>query len=103
MFAICLFQYPIDEQPQLREHYNQHTMEAEPKKTPRDLLDYYLGAGSSGFPHWSCNSPQTARWAVTPGGSPCTFESDNFVHGPSSESKDGDPTVSRDSEPNVDQ
>ncbi|XP_037549831.1 homeobox protein NANOG [Nematolebias whitei] len=99
MFAICLFQYPVDGRPQLWERYNQHAVEAAYKKTPHDLA-YYLGTSSAGFPHWSSNSPQTTRWPMTPGGNPyipSMFNSSNFVHGSSSESEDGNPAVGQDS------
>ncbi|XP_059182743.1 homeobox protein NANOG [Centropristis striata] len=57
--------YPGETRPQLKEHYNQHMMEAAFKKTAPQNLAFYLAAmgsaaGSAGYPSWSPSSSQTA-------------------------------------------
>ncbi|XP_070784195.1 homeobox protein NANOG [Enoplosus armatus] len=113
--------YQGEAPPQLKEHYNQHMMEAAFKKTSPQNLAFYLAAmgsaaGSAGYPSWSSGSPQTvvptrpqaAGWSMPPGVShyeynPSAFNSASATSanntGPdtSFESKDGEPVNSRSS------
>ncbi|MED6293015.1 hypothetical protein CHARACLAT_006474 [Characodon lateralis] len=96
--------YQGDGRPQFREHYNQHMMGPAFQKTPQNL-GYYLAAvggtaGSAGYQPWPANAPQAtvpnqhhaAGWSVPQGGGPfdCNpnaFNSNNYVHAASFESK----------------
>ncbi|CAJ1082428.1 homeobox protein NANOG [Xyrichtys novacula] len=72
--------YQGESQPQLKEHYNQHMMEAAMKNTSPQNLAFYLAAmrsaaGSAGYPSWPTSSqqlglqsrPQAAGWSMPPG------------------------------------
>ncbi|XP_042366645.1 homeobox protein NANOG [Plectropomus leopardus] len=73
--------YQGEARAQLKEHYNQHMMEAAFKKTAPQNLAFYLAAmgsaaGSAGYPPWSpsssqhavpSNRPQAAGWSMPPG------------------------------------
>ncbi|XP_040921784.1 homeobox protein NANOG [Toxotes jaculatrix] len=72
--------YKGEAQPQLKEHYNQHMMEAAFKKTAPQNLGFYLAAmgsaaGSASYPSWSSpssqtaipNRPQATGWSMPPG------------------------------------
>uniref|UniRef100_A0A3B4ZU30 Homeobox protein Nkx-2.6-like n=1 Tax=Stegastes partitus TaxID=144197 RepID=A0A3B4ZU30_9TELE len=105
--------YQGEARPQLREHYNQHVMEAAFKKTTPQNLAFYLaamGTGSPGYPAWSSTSPQAAApnrpqmtsWSMPQGVgnyeyNPSPFNLapvaalNNFGHDPSFENNDGVP------------
>ncbi len=113
------FQYPGEARPQIKEHYNQHMMEAAFKKTAPQNLAFYLAAmgpaaGSTGYPSWSSGSPQTAMptrpqaagWSMPPGVSHYEYNhgafnsanvasANNTGHDTSFENKDGEPVNSR--------
>ncbi|XP_039983244.1 homeobox protein NANOG isoform X2 [Xiphias gladius] len=111
-------QYKGEAQSQLKEHYNQHTMEAAFKKTAPKNLAFYLAAmgsaaGSAGYPSWSStssqsivpNRPQATGWSMPPGFSyyeynPSAFTSstaNNTGHDISLEIKDDEPANNRSS------
>lgn len=113
-----VFQYKGEAQSQLKEHYNQHTMEAAFKKTAPKNLAFYLAAmgsaaGSAGYPSWSStssqsivpNRPQATGWSMPPGFSyyeynPSAFTSstaNNTGHDISLEIKDDEPANNRSS------
>lgn len=115
IMVICFFQYQGEARPQLKEHYNQHMMEAAFRKAAPQNLAFYLAAmggaaGSAGYPSWSSNSsqtavptrPQVAGWSMPPGVShyeynPSAFNpaaANNTVHDASFESQDGEPVNS---------
>lgn len=105
----------------MKEHYNQHMMEAAFKKTAPQNLAFYLAAmgssaGSTGYPSWPSSPHQTAvptrpqagGWSMPPGIShyeynPSAFNSasvapaNNTGHDPSFERKDGGAVNSRSS------
>ncbi|XP_051796414.1 homeobox protein DBX1-like [Acanthochromis polyacanthus] len=107
--------YQGEARPPLREHFNQHMMEATFNKTTPQNLPFLMAAvgsaaGSPWYPSWSSTSPQAAvpntsqvtGWSMTPGVShyvynPGTFNLggvnvvNNVGHNPSFESKDGEP------------
>uniref|UniRef100_A0A3P8RUA3 Nanog homeobox n=1 Tax=Amphiprion percula TaxID=161767 RepID=A0A3P8RUA3_AMPPE len=107
--------YQEEARPPLREHYNQHMMEAAFKKTAPQNLAFYLAAmgsaaGSPGYPPWSStssqaavpNRPQVTGWSMPPGVShydynPGTFNLagvnvvNNVGHDLSFDNKDGEP------------
>ncbi|KAM7370067.1 hypothetical protein PAMP_011352 [Pampus punctatissimus] len=97
--------YQGEARPQLREHYNQHMMEAAFKKTAPQNLAFYLAAmgstaGSAGYPSWSSNTsqtavthrPQAAGWSMPPGVSHYEFNpASNAEQDTSFDSKDGEP------------
>ncbi|XP_050922897.1 homeobox protein NANOG isoform X3 [Lates calcarifer] len=110
--------YKGEAQPQLKEHYNQHMMEAAFKKTAPQNLAFYLAtmgstAGSAGYPSWSSTSSQTAvptrpqatSWSMPAGVShyeynPNAFNpstANNAGHDMSFENKDEEPVNSRSS------
>ncbi|XP_039983243.1 homeobox protein NANOG isoform X1 [Xiphias gladius] len=110
--------YKGEAQSQLKEHYNQHTMEAAFKKTAPKNLAFYLAAmgsaaGSAGYPSWSStssqsivpNRPQATGWSMPPGFSyyeynPSAFTSstaNNTGHDISLEIKDDEPANNRSS------
>ncbi|KAM9337561.1 homeobox protein NANOG [Symphorus nematophorus] len=105
--------YQGEARPQLKEHYNQHMMEAAFKKTAPQNLAFYLAtmgpaAGSAGYPSWSSGPPQTAvptrpqaaGWSMPPGVghydynrtafNPTSVTSANAGHETSFENKDGE-------------
>ncbi|XP_067434701.1 homeobox protein NANOG [Thunnus thynnus] len=100
---------PGEARPQLREHYNQHVMEAAFKKTAPQNLAFYLAAmgstaGSAGYPSWSSSTsqnavpprPQAAGWSMPPGVSHYEFNPiSNADHDTSFDGKDGKPVNSR--------
>ncbi|XP_073344725.1 homeobox protein NANOG [Pagrus major] len=112
---------PYEGESQLKEHYNQHMMEAAFKKTAPQNLAFYLAAmgstaGSAGYSSWSSGPPQTAvptrpqaaGWSMPPGVShyeynPSAFTSasvasaNNTGQDTSFEGKDGEPVSSRSS------
>ncbi|KAI3355144.1 hypothetical protein L3Q82_018011 [Scortum barcoo] len=108
--------YQGEAQPQIKEHHNQHVMEAAFKKTAPQNLAFYLAAmgpaGSNGYASWSSGSaqtavptrPQAASWSMPPTVSHyeynhSTFNSasvapaNNTGHDTSFESKDGEPVA----------
>nr|UNA88630.1 nanog homeobox [Centropyge vrolikii] len=110
--------YQGEARPQLKEHYNQHMMEAAFKKTTPQNLAFYLAAmgsaaGSGGYPSWSSGPPQTAvptrpqaaGWSMPPGVShyeynpnaynPASVASANTGHDTSFESVDCEPVNNR--------
>lgn len=115
------FCYQGEAQPQLKEHYNQHMMEAAFRKTAPQNLAFYLAAlgstaRSAGHPSWSSNPhqtavpirPQTGGLSMPPGIShyeynPSAFNlasvasANNTGHDPSFERKDGGAVNSRSS------
>uniref|UniRef100_A0A665X5I3 Nanog homeobox n=1 Tax=Echeneis naucrates TaxID=173247 RepID=A0A665X5I3_ECHNA len=101
--------------PQLKEHYNQHMMEAALKKPVPQNLAFYLASignapGPAGYPSWSSTSSQTAvhsrpqpsGWPMPPGVShyeynPNVFNSSSAAstgHNMSFETKDQEPVNS---------
>lgn len=118
---LFVFQYQGEARSQLKEHYNQHMMEATFKKTTPQNLAFYLAAmgsaaGSAGYPSWSPGTPQTAMptrpqaagWSMPPSVShydynPIAFNSgsvasaNNTGHDTSFDSQDGEPINSRSS------
>ncbi|XP_070842559.1 homeobox protein NANOG [Chaetodon trifascialis] len=113
--------YQGEARPQLKEHYNQHMMEAAFKKTAPQNLAFYLAtmgsaAGSGGYPSWSPGLPQTAMpsrphaagWSMPPGISPYDYNpsafnsasvasASNTGHDTSFDCKDVEPVNSRSS------
>nr|XP_020497303.1 homeobox protein Hox-D3-like [Labrus bergylta] len=104
--------YQGEGRPQLKEHYNQHIMEAAFKKTAPQNLAFYLAAmsstaGSAGYPSWSSGSsqagmptkPQGTGWSMPPGVGHYEFNhsafnsasANNAGHDTSFEGKDGEP------------
>lgn len=118
---IRLSDFQYEGESQLKEHYNQHMMEAAFKKTAPQNLAFYLAAmgsaaGSAGYSSWSSAPPQTAvparpqaaGWSMPPGVShyeynPSAFTSasvasaNNTGQDASFEGKDGEPVNSRSS------
>ncbi|XP_023265209.1 homeobox protein Hox-B5a-like [Seriola lalandi dorsalis] len=106
--------YQGEAQPQLKEHYNQHMVEAALKKTAPQNVAFYLAAmgsaaGPPGYHSWSSTSSQTAvstrpqatGWSMPPGVgqyeySPNVFNSSasNTGHDMSFETKDEEPVDS---------
>lgn len=90
--AIFFLQYQGEAQPQLKEHYNQHMVEAALKKTAPQNLAFYLAAmggaaGPAGYPTWSPSSsqpavaprpPQPAGWSMPPGVSHYEYSANAF-------------------------
>ncbi|XP_071341876.1 homeobox protein NANOG isoform X2 [Trachinotus anak] len=106
---------PGEAQSQLKEHYNQHMVEAALKKTAPQNLAFYLAAmgsaaGPAGYPSWTSNSSQTAvpprpqatGWSMPPGVSHYEYNSNAFSsssvnntgHNMSFETKDEEPVNS---------
>uniref|UniRef100_UPI0037E8EDA2 homeobox protein NANOG n=1 Tax=Semicossyphus pulcher TaxID=241346 RepID=UPI0037E8EDA2 len=108
--------YQGEARPQLKEHYNQHMMEAAFKKTAPQNLAFYLAAmsstaGTAGYPSWSSGSTQTAvptrpqatGWSMPPGVTHYEYNSSAFNLASANntgldtsfEGKDGEPVPSR--------
>lgn len=114
--VILVLQYQGEAQPQLKEHYSQHMVEAALKKSAPQNLAFYLAAmggaaGPAGYPTWSPNSSQTAvptrppqptGWSMPPGVSHYEYSAsafnsssaNNTGHDLSFETKDEEPVNS---------
>ncbi|XP_041670067.1 homeobox protein NANOG isoform X2 [Cheilinus undulatus] len=101
--------YQGETHPQIKEHCNQHMMEAAFKKTAPQNLAFYLAAmsstaGSAGFPSWSSGSTQTGMpprpqpngWSMPPNVSHIEYNHSAFTSASNTgndtgfEVKDGD-------------
>ncbi len=112
-----VFQCQGEALPQLKEHYNQHMMEAAFKKTAPQNLAFYLAAvgsaaGSAGYPTWSSGQhqtavptrPQAAGWPMPSGVSHYEYNPSAYnpagvasAHNTSCESKEEEPVNGRSS------